>query len=99
MNSNQPSTRSRRTCIYLTGLAICLAVLAPVIGLLVYTLVIHHFRFISGALLTSAPLGRILVITHASGTVPSLTVSFVLGIEAYGLARNWLISISVREEN
>ena len=91
MTSDKPSTGSGQPRIYLTGLAICLAVLAPVAGLLVYTLVIHDFRFTSGALLTSAPLGRILTIAHVSGSVASLSVSFVLGTEAYRLARNWLI--------
>ena len=55
MTSDKPSTGSGQPRIYLTGLAICLAVLAPLTGLLVYTLVIHNFRFTSGALLTSAP--------------------------------------------
>jgi hypothetical protein len=53
-------------------------------------LVIHDFRFSSGYLITSAPLGPTITIAHACSLVVSITVPLVLGLAAYRLSRDWL---------
>jgi hypothetical protein len=92
-------TKSKRLHVQLIGLAIFLAILAPLAGLLIQILVVHNFRLSSDSLITSASLGPTLAIAHACSTITSITVPLVLGIEAYRLSQGWLEASRTGGEN
>jgi len=94
-----PRNNSRRLRIQLTGAAIFIMVLLPLVGLLVQIFVVHRFKLSSDSLITSASLGPTLAIAHICSTVASISVPFVLGIEAYRLSQMWLESSLTGGEN
>jgi hypothetical protein len=94
-----PHNKPRRLHIQLTGAAIFIMVLLPLVGLLVQILVVHRFKLSSDSLITSASLGPTLAIAHICSTVASISVPFVLGIEAYRLSQMWLESSYTGGEN
>lgn len=91
--------RSKRRRVLLTGIAIAFVILTPLAGLFVQIFGVHSYELISGSLLTSASLGPTLAIAHVCSTAASAAIPFVLGLEAYRLARKWLASSQHDGEN
>ncbi|KAJ7024674.1 hypothetical protein C8F04DRAFT_1131042 [Mycena alexandri] len=80
--------------IVLTGSSIVLAVFLVSLGLLFQVFLLHVYHITGGSVYTTAPLGRTLTIAHTSSVVLSVSAPLAIGLGAYWLAGNWLVSSS-----
>ncbi|KAJ7193431.1 hypothetical protein GGX14DRAFT_405497 [Mycena pura] len=84
--------RPQRSKILLMGGGTALAVFLLLAGLVIFILATHEHHIDSGALVTSAPLGKTLAMTSAVSTIISGTVPLLLVLESYRIASMWLIA-------
>ncbi|KAJ7617154.1 hypothetical protein FB45DRAFT_1104324 [Roridomyces roridus] len=90
--STEPDPQGSGFWIFLTGAAIACAILLITAGVLVEVFVIgtYHLEDSHRAILTTAPLNRILTIAHWSSNIFSMTVPVTIGLSAYLFAGRWL---------